>query len=257
MQVDFKSPVYSVGYDRILNRHFSFQDDCAEQLRYWEDRFSGERIFVVGNGPSLADTPMDLLANEYSFATNNISDLYDKTRWRPSFYSVMTTNAKRWRVPIRRTLELGIPSFVWWRRAFLGYYPNIWWTDFPFGNEKRILRKDVSKYGLMKYGSSIMPCIQLSFYMGFKEIYLVGCDLGFRPKRMKEPSHNHFSDEYWRGDKEIRQSKADLWNTNMADGHRIAYEKGKSLGVKMYNATVGGELEVYPRVDLREICSSS
>ena len=35
--------------------------------------------------------------------------------------------------------------------------------------------------------------------------------------------------------------------------HGIAKRESEALGVKIYNATVGGILEVYPRVDLREV----
>ena len=44
------------------------------------------RWFVLGNGPSLANTPLDLLIGENTVGINRINLIYDKTAWRPTIY---------------------------------------------------------------------------------------------------------------------------------------------------------------------------
>ena len=46
----------------------------------------GKRVFLVGNGPSLNDMNLDLLENEDSIAMNRIELIYEKTKWRPTYY---------------------------------------------------------------------------------------------------------------------------------------------------------------------------
>ncbi|MGH7214847.1 MAG: hypothetical protein ACREIT_08790, partial [Tepidisphaeraceae bacterium] len=61
----------------------------------FHNRHCGRRAFLVGNGPSLIRTPLDLLAGEYTFAMNRIALIYEKTIWRPSFFVCTTTNITR------------------------------------------------------------------------------------------------------------------------------------------------------------------
>ena len=44
----------------------------------YKDIHKGKRVFLIANGPSLADTNLDFLENEISFAMNRISLLYNK-----------------------------------------------------------------------------------------------------------------------------------------------------------------------------------
>jgi hypothetical protein len=51
-----------------------------------KDKYTDERIFILGNGPSLNETDLSRLSSEYTLAMNKVSKLYDDTSWRPSFY---------------------------------------------------------------------------------------------------------------------------------------------------------------------------
>jgi hypothetical protein len=91
-----------------------------------------------------------------------------------------------------------------------------------------------------KFGGSIPMTIQLAVQEGFDEIYLIGCDLGH-----KEGTSNHFHEDYAvsRG---ITAEKAVKRNEANRMGHEYCL---RNSPVPIYNATVGGELEVYPRVE--------
>jgi len=47
---------------------------------------SGRRIFLIGNGPSLAWTPLDLLIGEESWGMARVHLIYGSTQWRPTRY---------------------------------------------------------------------------------------------------------------------------------------------------------------------------
>ncbi len=58
------------------------------QLLSLKNKYKGERIFLIGNGPSLNKTPLELLEDEYTFGVNRIYLLFDRINWRPTFYTV-------------------------------------------------------------------------------------------------------------------------------------------------------------------------
>jgi hypothetical protein len=73
--------------------------------------------------------------------------------------------------------------------------------------------------------------------MGFKEIYLVGIDWsGINPER----EMSHFDGEVW----------TDLPANQFRAGYVSAKKYADSHGIKIYNASRGGDLELYERVDL-------
>jgi hypothetical protein len=49
---------------------------------------------------------------------------------------------------------------------------------------------------------------------------------------------------------EKRAEEADAY---LSSGHATAKEVCDQLGIEIYNATVGGELEIFPRVDFMEL----
>ena len=88
---------------------------------------------------------------------------------------------------------------------------------------------------------AIQLAIQIALY---DEIYLIGCDLGH-----KEGASNHFIGRYAinRG---VTRRQAVKRNMANAMGHQLAFENSP---IPIYNATIGGHLEVYPRVNLEDI----
>ena len=52
---------------------------------------SSKSVFVVGNGPSLNQHEMDELVDIPSFAANAIYLIFERTSWRPNYYSCVDT----------------------------------------------------------------------------------------------------------------------------------------------------------------------
>ena len=87
--------------------------------------------------------------------------------------------------------------------------------------------------------------IQIAIYMGFKEIYLMGVDCNYTVG-----TSNHF---------------VEAGNTIPDEDIRTAYKRllcgykevkkylKKHRDIKVYNATRGGMLEIFPRVDIDKI----
>ena len=113
------------------------------------------------------------------------------------------------------------------------------------------LSLDVPKY-IRCRGTVTTTCLQLAIYMGFSEIYLIGVDHNFAKMFDKNGNvvidntiKNHFSDDYDKGifDQGFHVDEATEAYMNVEQLSR------KLKTFKVYNATRGGKLEVYERVD--------
>ena len=52
-----------------------------------------ETLYIIGNGPSLNETDLDLISNSPSIAMNRISMIYKKlNKWRPTYYLFCSSN---------------------------------------------------------------------------------------------------------------------------------------------------------------------
>jgi hypothetical protein len=97
--------------------------------------------------------------------------------------------------------------------------------------------------------------LQLAYFMGFTEVYLIGMDFSYViPESHKRTGDvllsdtddsNHFHQDYFGKGKTWKDPKLDrvALNYKMA---KLVYE---ATGRRIYNATVGGSLEIFERVD--------
>ena len=111
---------------------------------------------------------------------------------------------------------------------------------------------DNAAHELYNSSTGMYTAAQLAAYMGFKEIYLIGVDHHFRVSRTESGEivvdnsvKDYFTDKY-------NEDKDKLYipNTEKSTLTYIAMKDHCSKrGVRVFNATRGGRLEVFPRVD--------
>jgi hypothetical protein len=223
----------------------------------------GGRIWMVGNGPSLSQTPLDLLAEkgEYSFGMNAISLIYPSTTWRPSFYMCVSSNTRH---PERlamfmESVDLGIPCFI--SDDNQGKFPdreNIYWIYSPrsrMADNNTQIRgwSEVCERIVWRYSTSMYLAAQLAVYLGFKELYLLGCDMNWQEMPDNGNDPNHFTASYSVSATPFTPARAARLNFEMEEAHMIMLDIADQAGFKIFNATVGGSLEVYPRVDMQDV----
>jgi hypothetical protein len=230
-----------------------------KKLAAIRDKHKGERCFIIGNGPSLNKLNLTKLRNEYTFGVNAIYLNYEKMKFSPTYYVV-----EDYLVAEDRAEEISAydkPKIKFW-----GTY-----LDYTLKSDERTIKLNVclnysdpfvplfSKNCLRMVGvggSVTFMCLQLAYYMGFKEVYMIGFDHNYAiPKEvnLKETTTilsqaddvNHFSKEYF--------GKGYRWHDpqveRMALGFAEARKNFEEAGGKVYNATAGGHLEVFERID--------
>ena len=210
------------------------------------------RCFIIGNGPSLAHTPLDRLQDDITIAVNNVHLIYPSTDWRPTIYVRAeqgdTLEPEHWKTSIQTQMD-GVAE-IWCNDYFLRPRFGIenvrpvkvikscahYLRHFDSPDCPHMLHMPI----LCTFGSSVNVAIQIAMMKELSPIYLVGCDLGY-----KDGQHNHFTKDYEHG----REQPSRYANLDTLAAHMIAARSGYEI----HNATLGGELEVYPRVDLEAI----
>lgn len=210
-------------------------------------------MFVVGNGPSLRWTPLDKLKGEICFATNRINLIYPYTDWRPTHY----VRAEQADIQAPETYYEDMRLHV--DELQCEVFCNVWFVkNTDFGKRPNVTILDACAHYQTNYdseycphlwhlprictmGGSVNVAIQLAVQEGATEIILVGCDLGY-----KDGKPSHFDDQYETG---LTLQAARYANMNALTAHIIAK---RSSPVPIYNATLGGSLEVYERINYFE-----
>ena len=217
----------------------------------------GERCFIIGNGPSLRAADLDMLQGEVTFATNRIFKIFDQTNWRPTYYLSVDGIVLKDIQDELLSYDLG-HMFIAERFCSLKATSNVLtriYRDMTFDVEKDLYKnimmyisEDVSNHfceGL----TVTFDAVQLAIYMGFKEIYLLGVDHNY--SRVYEASGKVRIDssvqDYFDNKKYDNTYPANLIATQYA--YTIAREYCDAHGIKICNATRGGKLEVFERVD--------
>ena len=59
--------------------------DSNHRLGQYQNRYTGKRCFVIGNGPSLKNTELSLLKDEYTFGMNRIYLAFEDLGFQTSF----------------------------------------------------------------------------------------------------------------------------------------------------------------------------
>lgn len=228
--------------------------DCAEKIdEYYNDKLcqfkdihKNRRCFIVALGPSLKISDLDILYQnqEICFSMNAIWKAFDRTKWKPMYYMAEDYRVMRdWR-HVLDDMKEGI--------CFIGD------TNAEFCKEKNRpenvyihhVNQEISEDIPSKFsedfsrncyvlGTVTNSCLQLAVYMGFHEIYLLGVDFSYGTS--KYGKYEHFYGE--------SKASATGFRDCVYMGYLGAKKYADEHGIKIYNATRGGKLEVFERVD--------
>ncbi|WP_277656462.1 6-hydroxymethylpterin diphosphokinase MptE-like protein [Seleniivibrio woodruffii] len=235
-----------------------------DRILSMKDKFAGQRCFIIGNGPSLNRIDINKIKDEYSFGVNSIFYMTERNGFRPSFYVVEDNHV------LFDNLE-EINKYDVDYKFFPSFYKNVIKNDqnVLFFNMNRGFYDEVSpNFCIPRFstncdkriyaGQSVTIInLQLAFYMGFTEVYLIGMDFEYKVTKKdivsqgndilstEDDDQNHFDPRYFGAGKKWHDPKLE----NVLVSYKfckIIYER---FGRKIYNATPGGKLEVFDRVD--------
>ncbi len=246
---------------KLLSRlHLSWMNNDMRKIRRFKNIHKGERVFITCPGPSMNVKDLELLKNEYTIGVNSITRAYTKTDWRPTYYALIDIFSFG-----KYLHDNNVDGGTFCQReAFLHYRSN---PKTKHGRETYLLidysnhKKEWMDSKKIKYSDDISVsvydgftvtnmAIQLAIYMGFKKIYLIGCDCDYSKPQIhfiEAPGDRKKVEEGWLPEA-VRLS---------IDGYKAIRKFAYKRHVEIYNVTRGGKLEVFYRDNLERVLKRS
>lgn len=238
----------------------------GKQLSKLQNKYLGQRCFFIGNGPSLKAEDLTKLYehNEITFAFNRVYNIFEETPWRPTFYISQDEKMLSGCAEIVNKLNLPmkfIPIQLKWYYGISideALYFNMNWQQNE--NPKDFLFSNNIAHEIDCAATGMYTAAQLAAYMGFKEIYFIGVDHHFHISQnnsgeivIDDKVKDYFTEKY-------NEDKENLYipNTEKSTLTYVAMKKHcDERGIKVYNATRGGKLGVFERIDLEQVLQES
>ncbi len=233
----------------------------AQYIRSLKGTKNGKRCFIIGNGPSLTPEDLENLKNEDTFAFNRIFYMFDKTDWRPTYYMCIDVGVLGMNLPEIQKLELPniILSSIVKEKVekasnihYLFDYAKFKINRFAF--DKPYISEDLSDHFCFCF-TVTFDAIQLAIYMGYSEIYLLGVDHNY--SAMADSKGKITKDEsvkdYFQGLEKTNITVMNYEATTAAFESAREYADEHNITIK--NATRGGKLEVFDRIEFDSLFS--
>lgn len=285
--------IYSYLYrNYFLPRFLSWKHkDTLAKNKELKNKYRDKRCFLIGGGPSVKNINLGLLKNEYTFVMGEFDNNPQFEVLNPKFYvisdSVYFTEGESdyWNKQFEKkekTVKSSTNIFISLdARAYIEKYhlfrDHVLYYLGMRGiiSEKFPFNIDLDKYIPLPKNSMLLS-MMIAVYMGFKEIYLLGCEHNFLCFNIGQGQGKAISYDYGHKDSvteadinndevvkklAVPRDLAMTYEENIAHvyqlfkNYRLFYDKVRKLypKVKIFNATPNSFLDVFPMIDFEKI----
>lgn len=240
--------------DAVTSNKYPKSEDSAFMASIKDSR-KGKRCFIIGNGPSLTAEDLDKIKDEFCFGVNRIYCMFENTKWRPAAYvcidmdvigdereNIKKVESEYKFINLNAKRQMGEVD----KHTHFIYIKGKFKID-RHGTAQKTVNEDMSKYISMTDNVTGI-CLQLAFYMGFNEIYLLGNDFNY-PQTGKGSANSE--QNYFKGMK--GKTKVDFNFEANSTSFKTLRSYAESHGIKIFNATRGGHLEIFERADFDSV----
>lgn len=270
--------IYSIRDRRILSRNLELKN-----------KYAGRRCFIIGGGPSIASTDLSKLNGEYTFVVNEFDKNKQCHSLVPKFHALIDSNYcyenkfeywpsrfkdKNQSVDISTIMLLNMEM-----RHFVEKYNLFKKHQVYYIGAQGIFTNNLPfNIGLDKYvpspKNSALMCLIIAVWMGFDEIYLLGCEHSFLAQPLGKNKSLGFSHSYEDETSELDNASDEVlkkyitqeemnctYEINMANilqlfrNYRLFYSKALKThpNLKIFNATSNSFLDVFPMINFNDI----
>ena len=230
--------------------------ESIRRLSALKDIHKGKRAFIIGNGPSLRQMDLSKLRNEFTFGMNRIYLLFPELGFHTTYF--VSINDLVIEQFANEILAQPMPKFLAWRshRHFppqlpVTQLPTFLYTSYTGPGFSTDVR------GRVWEGATVTNvALQLAFHMGFQQVILIGVDHNFTSKGdanktvvSQGDDPNHFAPNYF--GKGAKWQLPDLDTSEI--GYTLAREAYQKAGREVLDATVGGKLTIFPKVEYNSL----
>lgn len=234
-----RNPEWYFGYKRW---------ESTRRMRMLKDKHRGQRCFIIGNGPSLNQMDLTKLKGQNTIGMNRIYLLFPKVGFQTTYYAcVNPLVVEQFGSDIE---NLPMTKFIGWHgRKWMDFTPS---TILLAPTSRTPLFSETPTNVLWEGATVTYAAMQVAYYLGFEEVILIGVDHNFVDKGKPHQEvvtevhdANHFDPNYF--GKGYRWNLPDLETSEIA--YRMAKQHYEANGRRILDATVGGKLTVFPKVD--------
>jgi hypothetical protein len=243
--------------------------DILQKNKTLKNKHAAKRCFIIGNGPSIVDQDLLLLKDDIKICLN---DFYNHPQCKeigPDYW--MTADPNYWHekdrllVPLLEALESNrILTRLFFPTAGSikverSYYLNIHYFSYDAGARQLNEAIDFCKE-IPPFAQNVMLVgLMLAFYMGCNPIFLIGADHSWwawqRDEYAGKNNPHFYKDKNDYSPISERYSYDLLQSTIYVQRYQylqlINYAQRR--GFDIYNATPGGELDLFPRIEYESL----
>jgi hypothetical protein len=230
--------------------YFEWKRKYAPQLKKFKDKHKGEDCFILGNGPSLNKMDLAPLANYHTFGQNKIFLIFEKVDLNLSY--LVSVNQLVIEQSARQFETMKCPVFLS-HTAAKGvvndqeniqrlHTLNIW-----------SFYEDISQ-PICEGNTVTFVSLQIAYYLGFQRVFLIGVDHSFKQSGASHEvqtyvgnDENHFHPDYFKGQ---QWQLADVYGSEVS--YHLANYFYQKDGRQIFDATVGGKLDVFPKIEFEQ-----
>lgn len=221
-----------------------------EPLNALKNRHEGKPMLVVGNGPSLNQTPLDDFSHVPSIGMNKIDLLFERTAWRPEAI-VCINNIVAWQHQDVFATS-AIPVFLGWKARRLVRPDNRDRINYFNLTASNAFSPDAIRgFGASATVSYI--ALQMAYWMGANPVIIFGIDHSFWFEGDKSTYQvrvgadvNHFDPNYFKA--------GTVWGTPDMDQSEIDFTFARRAfeadGRSVFDATIDGKLDIFDKISL-------
>lgn len=266
-------------YRNLILIPFDFKN--KRKFQKLSNAYKGKRAFIIGNGPSLNHTPLYLLKDEHVLCFNRFNLIGERLNFTPDMYMIVDDivakdNVDEVKEQIKRSKVTFLPNINFgtgvtnFKKLFKGC-DNIVWMNILVKrfSSKRLNTVMKRSFPWVVIGRTVATSgLEILMKMGFSEIYILGVDMNYiihkTVKKIDNDTHiestknddpNHFDPRYFGKGKQYHQPIAETMDIMMRALADISCY-AKNNGYKIYNATVGGKVECFERVNIYDVFKS-
>lgn len=250
----------------VLAKYGIFLNRNDKRLWSLKDKHLGEECVLIGMGPSLRSSDLDLFKRYKTFACNKIFLALEDTDWRPDYYFVSDmlvaeNNKEMINTDLFAEAQRFYPKSIAKKLDYFGDPTEFSWQNSLTRQKHPHLRTNPLA-GLLGGGRTVLfEMLQIAYIMGFQKIYIVGLDFSFdTPKPtgekcesgevlVSEGEVNHFHPDY--------RKRGETWTVPMMDEQKVAFSYAarvfKEAGRELYNASRKTKLEALDRIDFEKV----
>lgn len=253
--------------DRVIVLSQS-EKKVLKRNQQFKDKHKGQRAFVIVNGPSLAHQDIEPLSNEITFAVSGFFKHEVIKKWQPTYYSIcdpLFFNGSEQSFSFFKEMRKSIDSSTFFFPLFAGYKANTKLNLTPLDKTFYIAsagqpNSNIDMTSVVQGFQSVSSfALAQAIYMGCSPIYLLGFDHDWLAHRGMD---RHFYKGGILKDNEANtKTLAELYTyeselktcLKLWKNYQGLNRAAKKRGIKIYNATQGGYLDVFERAQYEEV----